>query len=76
MWLSGTSFSFFLSDIRLGVDCSRAIQSEARTIMFREIEMFAIGIRCVHNLEDGHVVCHTTVVHAFITMEYLLLPRE
>lgn len=35
----------------------------------REIEMFAIGIRCVRNLDGGRVICHTTVVHAFITME-------
>lgn len=63
-------FPFFLSDIkRYGDGCSKAILTAVRTIIFREIEMFAIGIKCVHNLEDGHVVCHTTVVHAFITME-------
>lgn len=39
------------------------------TISFSEIEAPAIGIRRVHNVEDGHVASQTTLVHAFITME-------
>lgn len=40
------------TNIRLEGDSSRAIQRE---ILFRGIEVFAVGIRWVHDLEDGHM---------------------
>lgn len=51
-------------------------QTAVSTIIFRKIEMFAIGVRWAHNLWHSCVGRHATVVHAFIIMEWLFPPRE
>lgn len=50
-----TTFSFFIQTLeKWGHDWNEAIQSAVHKTILEEIEILAIGIRCVHNLGDGH----------------------
>lgn len=71
MWLSGYS----IIPLQRHYEVIGALRTALRTIIFREIEMFASGIRCVRNLEDGHAVRHSTVGLAFITNGIIVSSR-